>query len=148
MMTDGDFLTLNEHLEEVRPVFDRFCTQHGFAWVDKRSLGRYPRVRIRKEGKIDVWYELAMAPDEHGQRIDRFTPDALYELGAGGSITVQDGSRFGTRFQKAFWCFSGVPFHRVPAILMAELEKHLPQLEEWDAEYLKAHGQRVRLGGG
>lgn len=147
-MNEHDFAALNAHLDEVRPIFDRFCTQHGFTWVDKRSLGRYPRVRIEREGEVAIWFELTMALDEHGQRIDRFTPDALYELGAGGSITVQDGSRFGTRFQKTFWCFSDVPFHKVPAILMAEMEKNLPQLEQWDAEHLKAQGQRIRLGGG
>jgi hypothetical protein len=41
-----DWVALNEHLAEVRPIFDAFCTRNRFAYVNRLSLGRYPRMRI------------------------------------------------------------------------------------------------------
>lgn len=39
---------LNAHLEEIKPIMDGFCVRHGFVYVDKRALGRYPRLHIER----------------------------------------------------------------------------------------------------
>jgi len=40
-----DFVALNEHLKEVQPIFDAFCARHGFVYVPRQAIGRYPRIR-------------------------------------------------------------------------------------------------------
>ena len=87
-----------------------------------------------------------MESDKDGHRFKQFRRDVPYELSAGAYIDVQDGSRYGTRFQKAIQCFSGKPFEQVELIFQGELEKHLPSLEAWNAQYLKDHGEKVQLG--
>ena len=145
-MTETEFAALNEHLHEVHPILDAFCARHGFAGVDQRSLGRYPRIRIERRGLTNIWFDLWMESDEGGHRVDQFRRDVPYELSAGVYIDVQDGSRYGLRLQKAIQCFSGKPFDQVGAILQSEMEKHLPTLEAWNVQYLKDHGERVQLG--
>ena len=146
MMNEADFVALSEHLEEVRPIFDDFCTRHGFVYVDRRSLGRYPRIRIERPGAPSLWFDLWMEVGKDGQRFERFRRDLPYELSAGASLVLQDGSKYGVRFDKCFQCFSGEPFDQVGAILQDKLETHLRTLEQWDAQYLKEHGERVQLG--
>jgi hypothetical protein len=146
MMNEADFAALNEHLEEVRPIFDAFCARHGFVCVDRKSLGRYPRVRIEKTGATKIWFDLWMECDKDGQRFERFKRDLPYELSAGAYVDVQDGSKYGTRFQKAIQCFSGKPFEQVSAVLQSEMEKHLHTLEQWDVQHLKDNGKKVQLG--
>jgi len=145
-MNEADFAALNEHLEEVRPIFDEFCVRHGFVYVDRKSLGRYPRVRIEKTGATKIWFDLWMEFDKDGQRFERFKPDLPYELSAGASLVVQDGSEYGIRFDKCFQCFSGKPFDHVGPVLQDEMEKHLPALEGWDVQHLKQNGEKVQLG--
>jgi hypothetical protein len=146
MMSEADFVALNEHLQEVRPIFDQFCARHGFVYVNRRSLGRYPRIRIERAGVPKIWFDLWMECDKNGQRFERFRRDLPYELTAGAYLDVQDGSKYGTRFGKCFQCFSGTPFDQVGAVLQGEMEKHLPTLEEWDTQYLKDNGEKVQLG--
>ena len=146
MMNEADFAALNEHLEEVRPIFDDFCARHGFVYVNRKSLGRYPRVRIEKTGATKIWFELWMECDKDGQRFERFRHDLPYELSAGAYVDVPDGSKHGTRFQKAAQCFAGKPFDQVGAVLRSEMEKHLPTLEQWDVQHLKDNGKKVQLG--
>ena len=145
-MNEADFAALNEHLREVQPIFDAFCARHGFGYVDRRSLGRYPRIRIEKRGATNIWFDLWMEFDKDGHRVERFRPDVPYELSAGVYVDLQDGSRYGTRFQKAIQCFSGKPFTQIATLLQSELEKHLQTLEAWDLQYLKDHGEEVHLG--
>ncbi len=140
------FAALNQHLEEVRPVFDEFCARHGFVYVDRIALGRYPRIRIEKVGTSTIWFDLSMDLDETGQRFEQFRRDRPYGLGAGACLDVPDGSKYGTRFWKTLTCFSGVPFDQVPGTLQGELETHLRTVSTWDAEYLKLHGERMQLG--
>lgn len=146
MMTEADFAALAEHLERVTPVFDRFCANHGFAYVPKKSLGRYPRIRIEREGEVRIWFDLWMQLGKDGHRLEKYIPDAPYELSAGAYVDVPDGTKYGIRYQKALQCFSGKPFSAVPATLEAEMEKHLLELRKWDSDYLKNSGQAVRLG--
>lgn len=140
------FLALNEHLKEMRPIFDAFCARHGFSYVNPLSLGRYPRIRIEKSGAVNIWFDLWMELDEHGRRSEQFRRELPYELSGGAYVDVQDGSKYGVRFGKSLQCFGGIPFEEVSALLPQELEKHLPTLEGWDDQYLKAHGQRKLLG--
>jgi hypothetical protein len=145
-MNEADFAALNEHLEELRPIFDAFCARHRFVYGDRKSLGRYPRIRIEKTGATKIWFDLWMECDKEGQRFERFKRDLPYELSAGAYVDEQDGSKYGVRFQKCFPCFSGKPFDQVGAVLQSELEKHLPTLEGWDAEHPKQNGKKVQLG--
>jgi len=145
-MNEADFIALNEHLEEVRPIFDVFCTEHRFVYVDSRSLGRYPRIRIERPGAPTIWFDLWMEYGNDGKRFEQFSRDLPYELSAGASLVVQDGSKYGIRFDKCFQCFSGKPFDQVGAVLQRELERHLRTLEQWDAQYLKENGERIQLG--
>jgi hypothetical protein len=151
-MNEADYFAaldaLNEHLQEVRPIFDEFCACNGFVYVDRRSLGRYPRIRIERPGETTIWFDLWMEFDQDGHRFERFRRDLPYELSAGAYVDMQDGSKHGTRFQKAVQCFSGKPFDQIGALLKGEMEKHLQSLEAWDMQYLKDHGEKVRLGSG
>jgi len=146
-MDEANFAALNEHLQEVRPIFDGFCARNGFEYVDQRSLGRYPRIRIEKSGATNIWFDLWMELDKDGHRIEQFSRGLLYELSAGAYVDVQDGSKYGTRFQKALQCFSGKPFDQISVVLQREMQKHLPVLKEWDVQYLKNNGKKVQLGG-
>jgi hypothetical protein len=145
-MNEADFATLNEHLQEVRPIFDDFCARNGFVYVNPKSLGRYPRIRIERPGAPTIWFDLWMEFDKDGHRFERFRRDLPYELSAGASVFVDDGSKYGVRFDKCFQCFSGKPFDQVGAVLQNELQKHLPTLAQWDVQYLKDNGKKVQLG--
>jgi hypothetical protein len=146
MMNETDFAALNEHLQEVRPIFDDFCARNGFVYVDRKSLGRYPRIRIERPGATKLWFDLWMELHKVGHRVEQFRRDLPYELSAGAYLDVQDGSKYGTRFQKAILCFSGKPFDQVGAVLQREMQKHLRTLEAWDVQYLKDNGNKVQLG--
>ena len=145
-MNLADFAALNEHLQEVRPIFDAFCARNGFAYVPQLALGRYPRIRIEREGATHIWFDLWMEFDENGQRFEKFRRDLPYELGAGAYVFEDDGSKHGTRYDITSPCFSGKPFDQVGVVLQSEMEKHLPTLEAWDVHYLKANGRKVKLG--
>jgi hypothetical protein len=145
-MNESEISALNEHLEEVRPLFDSFCARHGFVYVNRSSLGRYPRVRIEKVGATTIWFDLWMECDKDGRRFERFRRDLPYELSAGAYVDLQDGSKYGTRFQKAVQCFAGKPFDQIGAVLQGEMERYLPTLEQWDVQYLKDNGKKVQLG--
>ncbi len=149
-MNEDDYFAalaaLNEHLQEVRPIFDQFCARKGFVYVDRRSLGRYPRIRVERPGATKIWFDLWMEFDKDGHRVEQFRRDLPYELSAGAYVDLPDGSKYGNRFQKGFQCFAGKPFDQVSAVLQSEMEKHLPTLEGWDVQYLKANGEKVELG--
>jgi hypothetical protein len=153
MITDAEyfadlpqFAALNEHLKEVQPIFDDFCTQKGFAYVDRRSLGRFPRMRIKREGTTNIWIELWMEWDKDGHRIEVFKRDLPYSLSAGSDVDVPDGSKDGVRYGIAFRCFSGIPFDKVSAVLRSEMHKALDTLEKFDVQYLKDKGEKTNLG--
>ncbi len=143
---EAHFARLNEHLQEVRPVFDDFCAQHGFSYVNRKALGRYPRIRIDKAGAVTIWFDLWMELDDGGHRFTEFSRDLPYELAAGAHAVVPDASKYGIRFQKAIQCFAHKPFCEVGSILRSEMEKYLPIVEQWDLQYLKDHGTRIQLG--
>jgi hypothetical protein len=145
MMDEADFAALNEHLEEVRPIFDAFCATHGFVYINRSALGRYPRVRIARMGETEIWFDLWMEEDKDGNRFEQFRRDLPYELSAGACVVMHDDSKYGTRFSKIMLCFAAKPFDEVGAVLQSEMEKHLPTLETWDAQYLEDNGQKVQL---
>ena len=147
-MNESDFAALSEHLQEVRPIFDGFCSRNAFSYVNQRSLGRYPRIRIERLGEVTIWFDLLMGLDKCGRRFEQFRPDLPYDLGAGADVVVQDGTRYGVRFQKIIPCFIGRAFHDVAAVLQGTMEDHLRVLERWDARYLREKGERIQLGGG
>jgi len=136
---------LNEHLKEVIPIFDDFCARNGFVYVDRKSLGQYPRIRIERTGATTIWFDLWMEFDKDGQRFEQFRRDLPYELSAGAYVVEQDDSKCGTRFDICFQCFSRKPFEEVGVVLQSEMQKHLPALEKWDVQYLKENGRKVQL---
>ena len=146
MMSQADFATLSEHLQEMRPIFDDFCAKNGFVYVPRAAIGRYPRIRIERPGATKIWFDLWMEFDKDGHRFEQFRRDLPYELGAGAYVDVKNGSKYGTRFQKSVQCFSGKPFDQVGAVLQSEMQKQLRTLEEWDVQYLKENGKKVQLG--
>jgi len=145
-MNETDFISLNEHLQEVRPIFDDFNARNGFVYVDQKSLGRYPRIRIERTGVTKIWFDLWMESDASGHRFQEFKRDLPYELSAGAYVDVQDGSKCGVRFQKCFQCFSGKPFDQIGSALESEMQKHLCTLETWELQYLKDEGEKIQLG--
>ena len=106
----------------------------------------YPRIRIARDRLTNLYFDLWMDCDEKGQRFEQFRRDLPYSLYAGASIIEADGSKHGIRCQIDITCFSGKPFDQVGAVLQSEMEKHLPTLEAWDAQYLKENGKKVKLG--
>lgn len=147
-MNEADYAALGEHLHEVRPIFDAYCERYGFRPVDPMTLGRYPRIRIERPGPVKIWFDLWMELDGDGRRYETFWRGAPYELSTGAHFDVSDGSRYGVRFQKALACFSAMPFERVGAVLMAEMETYLVVVQRWDEAYLRRDGIQVQLGTG
>ena len=145
-MKESDLEAFYSHLSEVRPIIEKFCALNGFELVDQKSLGRYPRIRIKRPGMVRCWFDLSMELDTNGRRYEKFSRDIPYELSAGAYVDVQDGSKYGSRFQKSVSCFSGTPFGRVPAILQNEMQKYLPRIDGWDMDSLKDKGQKIELG--
>jgi hypothetical protein len=145
-MNEADFDALGKHLQEVRPIFDEFCARHGFVYLRRAAIGRYPRIRIVRDGVTRLYFDLGMELDEEGRRFEKFRRDLPYALYAGASIIENDGSKYGISFNKGITCFSGKPFDQVGAVLRSEMEKHLPALESWDAKHLKEYGEKVQRG--
>jgi hypothetical protein len=145
MMTEADFAALSEHLVEVRPIFDEFCAQSGFVHVAKTAIGRYPRVRIARERLTRLYFDLWMDWNEEGRRFEKFRRNLPYSLYAGASIIDDSGAGCRIRFQKGITCFSGKPFDQVGAVLLSEMQKHLPVVELWDAQHLREKGKEVQL---
>ena len=143
-MNEADFIALSDHLKEVLPIFQEFCDRHCFVFVERKSLGRYPRVRIERVGDINIWFDLWMEFDANGRRFEIFSRDLPYELSAGAHFDEfsSDGRN---RFHKVYQCFSGRSFDEVCASLAVELEKNLPILEGWDVRFLKADGVKTRI---
>ena len=83
-MTQEQFGQLREHLKLLRPTFDQFCSVSGYRYVDPRSIGMYPRIRIEKLGDFTRWFDLWMELDNDGNRYQSFFEDVPYELAAGG----------------------------------------------------------------
>jgi len=146
-MNEADYAALNEYLHEVRPMIDDFCSRYGFSYVDKRSLGRYPRIRIEKPGAVQRWIELWMQLDGDRRHFEAFRSDLPYELSAGAHMVVAEESAPGIRFQKSIVCFSDLPFEQVGVVLKDEMEKAFHLIAEWDEQYLRLHGEKVLLRG-
>ena len=144
-MNEPDFIKLNEHLKELKPIFDAFCLRHGFAYVSRTAIGRYPRVRIERSGPITLWFDLWMELDENGRRYEQFRHDLPYELSSGAYIDALQHSKHGIRYQISELRFSGKPFAEVGAVLLKEMEDQLQILDKWDDRYLLDKGIKVEL---
>lgn len=140
---EANFAKLNEHLAEVRPIFEGFCEHYGFEFANRLSIGRYPRIRISRAKRTTIWFDLMMGLDDSGRRFEGFWRGAPYDFGGGACFTLSDGSKRGAHFQKGLPSFEAKPFDEVKAVLSSELERLLPILETWDERYLMEHGARV-----
>jgi hypothetical protein len=145
-MKEKQFEELRQHLDRVLPDIEKFCLATGYVFVDSRSLGRYPRIRIERKGEINCWIELWMELDEKGMRYERFFEEVPYELSAGAYFDVTDQTEYGHRFQKSFVLFSHKHFKDVPVIIVNELKKANEKLLIWNKDTLMAEGQKIELG--
>ncbi len=144
-MNENDFVELNKHLKELEPIFIEFCSQNEFVFTNKKSLGRYPRIRIERQTEINIWFDLWMQPDKSGNRFEIFNKNLPYELSAGAYYTESNNSKTSLRFDKSFICFSDIPFFKIEIILQAELSKNLITLKQWNVDFLKKFGRKVVL---
>jgi hypothetical protein len=78
-----EFARLREHLLGLNPVIGRFCQEYGYE-EQTTSLGRYPRRCIRREGEVNLFFDLQMNLDEEGDYCQQFDPSLTYSMGAGG----------------------------------------------------------------
>src|SRR5580704_15841622 len=145
---EAAFEALREHLQEVRPIFDKFAARHNFEYLPRLAIGRYPRIRIQRRGAVTLYFDLWMQCDEQEKRFEEFRRDLPYDLYAGAVTIEDDGSKYGIGFHKGLTCFSGTPLDQVGASLEGQMEQTLPTGEAWDVQYVEANGQKVRLGGG
>lgn len=138
---------LRDHLKSLKPIFDQFCTKFGFQYANPTSIGRYPRIRIMQYSKdINLWLDLWMELDEHGQRYRFFDPSLPYELGAGASIDFDDGTQYGYRYSQAFAQFSNRPFFEIEETLYDDLIKAYEVIRNWTADEIVREGRYVKLG--
>ena len=50
---------LREHLHSLYLIFDQFCKNVGFSYVEPTSIGRYPRIRVVKiSSNLEQWLDL------------------------------------------------------------------------------------------
>lgn len=132
----GHYSSLNEHLQSVRPIIDEFCLQNNFNYVDRRSIGRSPRVRIERAGNPKIWFDLWMELDETGRVYETFQHDRPYELSCGAVLAEGNMS-----YYKILVCFTGKPFNEVGPVLKQEMEHALSEVEQWDAKFLIENGE-------
>lgn len=148
-MTEAEVMALwaalNEHQARVKPVFEAFRVQHGFEWVGRPVPARHPRLRIHRAGKIRLFIDLNIGRDARGKRVEKFAPDAPYELFGGAHIDAHDERGNGLRIQQGFSWFDDRPFHALPITLEKDLEAVLAKLEGWDEEFLRSNGEVVRF---
>ena len=137
------FAAINEPLKELTPIFDAFCKDHSFSYVNRKALGRYPRIRINRSKHYTIWFDLWMECDPDGRRYEKFWREAPFELGAGSTVDYHQ-PEFRVRYGKAALCFSHKPFCALAAILREHMDLWLPKIEKWDCAFLKEHGSMMR----
>lgn len=145
-MNEKQFEQLRLHLGRVLPNIENFCIEAGYEFVNQKSLGRYPRIRIERTGEINRWIELWMELDEDGNRYEHYFEEIPYELSAGAYINIPDHTEYGHRFQKSFLLFSRKKFKDIPTIITTELKKANEKLAGWNRNILINEGKRVDFG--
>ena len=105
---------LRAHLGTVEPIFDAFCQSNGFTRATPSSIGRYPRIRVLRDGPVQLWIDLFMELDEAGRRFETFDPQLPYELSAGATAVVDEAGRT-VRYSLITLRFAGRPFREVGA---------------------------------
>lgn len=137
---------LSEHLASLIPAFNEFCSKHEYSFVDSRSLGRYPRVRVEKVGDVIAWFELWMCLDPEGNRYQSFSETIPFELSAGVYVDLKDEPPHGRRYYMAFPIWERRPFSSITSEeLMRAMELNLSTLNVWSIEMLRANGKAVVL---
>jgi len=145
-MIEEEYNGLREHLEEVFPIFEKFCYSSGYQLIDSKSLGRYPRIRVENVGFLVRWIDLWMALDEKGDRYKFYFNEIPYELSAGAYYDFDDGTEYGIRYQKSISLFTHRPFNKIPKELYQDLYKGKMEVEGWTRKMLQQHGVKVNLG--
>jgi len=145
-MTEDDFTRLRNHLEQVLPLVDQFCSKHNFERVEGSSIGRYPRIRLQRRNDTTFWLDLWMGLDSNGQRFSYFHPDIPYELSAGAFFDEQSSETEKWRYQKSFVIWPAKPFREVGINLIEALENALTTLQRWDRVFLRNEGSKTLLG--
>jgi len=139
MTTPEQFQKLGEHLLEIDPILENFCKEHYFVQTTT-GLGRYPRRRIGYEREINLYFDLQMEMDEHGQFFTQFVSDIPYSLTTGGWIDIN-----GFRYGKTATCFRQVPFVVLKQNLSSYLQHEYNVISQWTVNTLEQEGRRGEL---
>lgn len=140
------FSELSEQLASLIPPFVEFCSKHEYSFVDSRSLGRYPRVRVEKVGDVIAWFELWMCLDPEGNRYESFFETIPFELSAGVYVDLNDQPPHGCRYYMAFSIWERRPFSSITSEeLIRAMELNLSTLNVWSIEMLRVNGKPVIL---
>lgn len=143
----GEYASLNAHLVEILPLIAKFCEENGFCFANRKSLGRYPRVRIERiRGQITEWYDLSMDLTPDGKRYEDFEPGRPYGLGAGAFFVqpATEGSR-ARMYSFAKCIFEQRPYSQVKTALIGELILGLSEISRWDSVFLEKNGETCLL---
>jgi hypothetical protein len=130
-----EFAQLREHLLSLNPVFGRFCLEYEYE-EQTTSLGRYPRRYIRREGEVNLFFDLQMDLDNEGDYFHQFDPSLTYSMGAGGWVDFEQ-MRHGIIFD----CFQKTPFFDVEKRLWDYLIAGHSKMSSWNKDYLLKEGK-------
>lgn len=140
MLNPEDFIRLGRHLGRLDPIIHDFCIEYNFV-IDDKSLGRYPRRRIKKHQEINLFYDLQMDEDSNNRFYEKFFEEIPYSLAAGGWIDI-DTMRYG----KVILLFEGKPFNSVEKELGSILRIGFREIGIWSTDYLKHCGEISTVG--
>lgn len=144
-MEETDFFRLSAHLAHLYPTFEQFCLKHGFSFAERRSIGRYPRIRILKVTDVIVYIDFFMCFDADGKRYESFFESIPYDLTAGAYADCSDPPH-GVRYQTDFVIWDRIPFSSIaPTDLADAMESALTQLNGWTVARLRMNGTAVML---
>lgn len=135
-LTPQDFERLRAHLSRLDEPVKRFCQDYGFS-ERTTGLGRYPRRRVCRYGKVNLYIDLQMDLDPEGEFFHEFNLELPYSMGGGVWIDVDQ-----TRYSIAFPCFNGLPFSELERSFWSRLVECYGKLETVTFEYLIEKGEK------
>jgi hypothetical protein len=140
--TDEEFARLRTHLANLDPIFERFCREYGFYEVKNEAnlLGRYPRRKINRDGKVILTFDMEMDLDEEGEYFREFNPSLPYTGGAGAWVDLEHW-----RYAKGLTCFQKLPFFEVEKTLWQHLASSYETIKNWDVNLLVKEGRKTSL---
>jgi hypothetical protein len=139
VLQPSQFEALRVPFDALRPMFEDICARFSFSFRTA-GLGRYPRIRITRLGSPNLFIDLQMDLDEHGEYYDQFFADAPCSMYAGAWI-----DKGNLRLTKSQTCFHGLPFVRVGSYLQDHLEQIARLLCSWTSSQIEQEGSSSSL---